>query len=68
VVAAATAAVDAVWLIKATVIMLFTQFTNTARPKHQNNQLHFDQLQHIVTLNRDKFGIGSEFGTIQCPE
>jgi len=29
------------------------------RPKHQKDQLHFDQLlepQHILTLNQDKFG------------
>jgi len=65
----AAATVDAVWLIKATVIMLFTQFTNTGK-KRQNDQAsafwptatHLDVKSGQIrdrARNSGQFGVGA---------
>jgi len=38
------------------------------RQKRQKDQLHFDHLKLILTLNRDKFGTGFGIGTILRPK
>jgi len=35
---------------------VYAIYYNTARQKRQNDELRFDQLQHVVMLNHDKFG------------